>query len=432
MSTEGPVRAALQKAVDAREFAGAATLAWRNGNVQTTCVGWRDREADLLVERDTIFRLASMTKPVTSLAALILVEQGRIALTDPISRYAPEFAQMRVLRSPDGPLGETDAAERPITFDDLLTHRAGLTYADFHRGPIAQAYREVLGGEIDSHVAPDEWIAGLAKLPLIGQPGSAMYYSRATDLLGLLIARIEGRPLGAVLKRLVFDPLGMKDTGFVVPREDRHRRAAAYGFDDEGRLIKLSEWGVTVAERPEDMSYESGGTGLWSTVDDYLRFARLFVHGGEVDGVRLLRPETLAMMASNQLTDSQRANFTIAREQTLRSRAGVWAGCLGGAGDRQIGLDAARQPGDGQLAGCVGSLVAGRSERRIGADLPGDERGPHGPDVERDRTWRVGRDRYVSTPGVVSQGDHRREPLPRRRARDNRGQPTTQRTRRVV
>ena len=142
---------------------------------------------------------------------------------------------------------------------------------------------------------------------MIGQPGSAMYYSRATDLLGLLIARIEGRPLGAVLKRLVFDPLGMKDTGFVVPREDRHRRAAAYGFDDEGRLIKLSEWGVTVAERPEDMSYESGGTGLWSTVDDYLRFARLFVHGGEVDGVRLLRPETLAMMASNQLTDSQRA-----------------------------------------------------------------------------------------------------------------------------
>jgi CubicO group peptidase (beta-lactamase class C family) len=272
-------------------------------------VGWRVKEANLLVERDTIFRLASMTKPVTSLAALILVEQGRIALTDPISAYAPEFAKMRVLRSPDGPLGETDAAKRAITFDDLLTHRAGLTYADFHRGPISRAYREVLGGEIDSRVAPDEWIAGLAKLPLIAQPGSAWYYSRATDLLGLLIARIEGRPLGAALKRLVFDPLGMKDTGFAVPRQDRHRRASAYGFDEAGRLIKLSEWaGVPVAERPEDMSYESGGTGLWSTVDDYLKFARLFVHGGKVDGVRLLRPETLAMMASNQLTENQRAN----------------------------------------------------------------------------------------------------------------------------
>jgi CubicO group peptidase (beta-lactamase class C family) len=201
------------------------------------------------------------------------------------------------------------AAERAITFDDLLTHRAGLTYADFHRGPIAQAYFEVLGGEIDSHVAPNEWIAGLANPPLIGQPGSAWYYSRTTDLLGLLIARIEGMPLGAALNRLVFDPLGMKDTGFVVPRENHHRRAAAYGFDDEGRLNKLSEWGgVVVAERPEDMSYDYGGTGLWSTVDDYLKFARLFVHGGEVDGVRLLRPETLAMMASNRLTDSQRAN----------------------------------------------------------------------------------------------------------------------------
>jgi CubicO group peptidase (beta-lactamase class C family) len=123
---------------------------------------------------------------------------------------------------------------------------------------------------------------------------------------------MEGMPLGAVLKRLVFDPRGMKDTGFVVRRENRHRRAAAYGFDDEGRLIKLLEWGgVVVAERPEDMSYESGGTGLWSTVDDYLRFARLFLHGGEVDGVRLLRPETLALMASNRLTDSQRANATL-------------------------------------------------------------------------------------------------------------------------
>ena len=194
MNRRSEIEAALQRVVDSGEFAGAATLAWRDGEVQIDMRGLAGHGSRSARRADTIFRLASMTKPVTSLAALMLVEQGRIALTDPISRYAPEFAQMRVLRSPDGPLGETDAAERAITFDDLLTHRAGLTYADFHRGPIAQAYREVLGGEIDSHVAPDEWIAGLAKLPLIGQPGSAMYYSRATDLLGLLIARIEGRP----------------------------------------------------------------------------------------------------------------------------------------------------------------------------------------------------------------------------------------------
>ena len=198
---------------------------------------------------------------------------------------------MRVLRSPDGPLDETDPAERRITFEDLLTHRAGLTYADFHRGPIAQAYRDALGGDIDSDVAPDEWIARLAQLPLIGQPGSAMHYGRSTDLLGLLIARIEGAPLGEVLKRRIFDPLGMNDTGFLVPREKRARRAAAYGFDEGGGLTKrVTRSGVFVAERPEDMAYESGGAGLWSTIDDYLKFARLFLGDGKVDGVRLLRP----------------------------------------------------------------------------------------------------------------------------------------------
>lgn len=303
------IEAALQKIVDSGELAGAATLAWRDGEVRTACVGWRDIEARLPVERDTIFRIASMTKPITSVAALMLVEEGRIALSDPIARYAPEFSEMRVLRSPDGPLCETDPAERPITFQDLLTHRAGLTYGDFHRGPIAAAYREALGLDFDSDLAPDDWIRRLAKLPLIGQPGSAMYYGCSTDLLGFLIARIEGAPLGVVLKRRIFDPLGMKDTSFLVPREKRDRRSAAYGFDEQDRLTKRATLsGVAVSERPDDMAYESGGAGLWSTIDDYLHFARLFIGRGSVDGVRLLGPETLAMMVTNQLTDSQRAN----------------------------------------------------------------------------------------------------------------------------
>jgi CubicO group peptidase (beta-lactamase class C family) len=136
-----------------------------------------------------------------------------------------------------------------------------------------------------------------------------MSYGCATDLLGFLIARIEGAPLGAVLKRRIFDPLGMKDTSFLVPHDKRDRRAAAYGFNDEGRLIKRTTWGgVVVAERPEDMAYESGGGGLWSTVDDYLRFARVFLGDGSVDGVRLLRPETLARMMTNQLTEAQRTH----------------------------------------------------------------------------------------------------------------------------
>jgi CubicO group peptidase (beta-lactamase class C family) len=312
MNGTSEIEAALQKVVDDGELAGAATLAWRNGETQVVCVGWRDVEARFPVERDTIFRIASMTKPITSVAALMLVDEGRIALTDPIARYAPEFSQMRVLRSPNGPLDETDPAERPITFDDLLTHRAGFTYADFHRGPIAQAYRDALGGEVDSDVAPDEWIARLAELPLIGQPGTAMYYGRSTDLLGLLIARIEGAPLGEVLRRRIFDPLGMTDTCFLVPLEKRARRAAAYGFDDQSRLTRqVARSGVFVSERPDDMAYESGGAGLWTTLDDYLKFARLFLGDGSVDGVRLLRSETLATMMTNQLTDSQRASSVL-------------------------------------------------------------------------------------------------------------------------
>jgi CubicO group peptidase (beta-lactamase class C family) len=312
MNRGNGIEAALQKVVDSHEIAGAATLIWNDGETQTTCVGWRDVEANLPVERDTIFRIASMTKPITSVAALMLVDEGRVALADPIARFAPEFSHMRVLRSPNGALDETDPAERPITFEDLLTHRAGFTLADFHRGPIAQAYRDALGGEIDSDMAPDDWITSLARLPLIGQPGSALYYSCSTDLLGFLIARIEGAPLSEVLKRRIFDPLGMNDTGFLVPREMRTRRAAAYGFDEEGRLTKrVTRSGVFAAERPDNMAFESGAAGLWSTVDDYLKFARLFLGDGKVGDVRLLRPETLAAMMTNQLTDSQRANSVL-------------------------------------------------------------------------------------------------------------------------
>jgi len=317
----------LRQIVDSGQLAGAATLVWKNGAAKTTCCGWRNIERKLQVERDTIFRIASMTKPITSVAALMLVDDGRVALNNPIACYAPEFSQMRVLRSPDGPLDETDPAERLITFEDLLTHRAGLTYGDFHRGPISQAYREALGGDIDSNIAPDDWITKLSQLPLIHQPGAMMSYGRATDLLGLLIARIEGEPLRGVLKRRIFDPLGMKDSSFLVPNEKRDRRAAAYGFSQEGHLIKRTTWnGVVVEERPVGMTYESGGQGLWSTVDDYLRFARLFLGDGSVDGVRLLRPETLARMMANQLTEAQRASSGWLGRKTFAAGRGFGLG----------------------------------------------------------------------------------------------------------
>src|SRR5690349_128114 len=308
---EEQVTDAIGKFVDAGSLAGAAMLVWQDGQViQAAEVGWRDIEYRLPMERNTIFRIASMTKPITSTAALMLFEEGRFALNDPITRWAPEFSQMHVLRSPGGPLDQTDPAQRQITFEDLLTHRSGLTYGDWHSRPIAQAHQDALGGTIDSEVLPDDWIARLAALPLIDQPGAAFHYGHSTDLLGLLIARMENAPLGEVLKRRIFDPLGMNDTGFTVPVEKQQRRAAPYGYDDAGQLCKrLTGPGNSfLPERPEGMAYVSGGQGLWSTVDDYLTFARMFLNGGTVNDVRLLGPETLKRMVTNCLSEDQLIN----------------------------------------------------------------------------------------------------------------------------
>jgi CubicO group peptidase (beta-lactamase class C family) len=249
-----------------------------------------------------------MTKPITATVALMLYEEGRFALDDPITRWAPEFAQMRVLRKRAGALDQTEPAARPITFADLLTHRAGLTYADFQSGPIVAAYQAALGGDIDSDVPPDAWIARLAALPLIDQPGAAFHYGHSTDLLGFLIARIEDAPLGDVLKRRIFGPLGMNDTGFTVPLAKQHRCAAPHGFDDAGHLYvrEAGPGNSFLAQRPDDMTYVSGGQGLWSTLDDYLTFARMFVNAGAVDGCQLLQPKTLALMVTNCLSEQQR------------------------------------------------------------------------------------------------------------------------------
>lgn len=291
------------------ELAGAAALIWRDGAiVETATVGRRDLVSGAPIERDTLFRVASLTKPVTTVAALSMLDEGRFALDDPITSCAPELSRLRVLRDPDGPLDQCDDAARPITFRDLLTHRSGLTYADFHQGPIGSAYAGALGSHIDNALTPDEWIARLATLPLIDQPGAGFHYGHSTDLLGFLLARLDTAPLGTVLERRVFGPLGMHDTGFAVPAAKRERRAALCGFDDEGSLTTLTEapGAHALAERPASMTFESGGQGLWSTLDDYLAFARMFI-GDHQGAAPLLRRETLAMMTSNQLTPDQRA-----------------------------------------------------------------------------------------------------------------------------
>jgi CubicO group peptidase (beta-lactamase class C family) len=309
MMTNIPIEDALLRTVEGGELAGAAAVIWRNGAVrQIATVGRRDLVSGLPVERDTIFRVASVTKPVTTVAALTMLDEGRFALDEPITECAPELARMRVLREPNGPLDQTDEAARPITFRDLLTHRSGLTYGDFHRGPIGRAHAETLGPTMDNPLTPDAWIARLATLPLIDHPGTGFHYGHSTDLLGFLIARLEGLPLSAVLDRRVLTPLGMRDTCFTVQSQKRYRCAGLCGFDSEGRLTALTAVPGRHAldPRPGGMTFESGGQGLWTTLDDYLAFARMLI-GDTATRVELLRPETRAMMTSNQLTPEQRA-----------------------------------------------------------------------------------------------------------------------------
>lgn len=300
----------LRAQADSGAFSGAATVVWSARRIQHRAgVGRRDVRTGAPVLPDTIFRIASLTKPVTAVAALVLLDQGRFRLDDPITDVVPELSGVPVLRAPEGPLEDVVAAERAITFRDLLTHRSGLSYGELHRGPMAGAYAERLGPTIDNPLSPDEWVARLATLPLIDQPGAGFHYGLSSDLLGIVLARIEGVPLSTVLSRRLFEPLQMHDTGFTVPTDKRARCASLCGFDAQGRPTTLDSvpGGHALAERPETMTFESGGQGLWSTADDYLAFARLFVEDGSVNGVAVLRPETLALMTANQLTAPQRA-----------------------------------------------------------------------------------------------------------------------------
>lgn len=297
------VRSALQGFVDRGELSGVVTLASLNGEVvDTSAIGWSDIESRTPMRPDTLFRIASMSKPVTSVAALMLMEEGRIALDEPITRWAPELADLVVLRDPAGPLHDTEPARRAITFEDLLTHRSGVAYAPFSEGPIKQAYEAALGDPGMNRMSADAWLAALGTLPLACQPGERFHYGHSSDVLGFLIGRVEGRPFRQVLLDRIFAPLGMTDTDFWLPESKRGRLASLYAYE-EG-TAGLSKVPLELYDEPP--AYTPGGGGLISSAADYHRFARMLLNGGVLDGVRLLRPETVRLMQTNRLTDAQR------------------------------------------------------------------------------------------------------------------------------
>ncbi|OLP02464.1 hypothetical protein BVU76_09715 [Mycolicibacterium porcinum] len=288
----------IREAIDAGLLAGAVTLVWQAGQVlQVNTLGHRDVDAGLPMQRDTIFRIASMTKPVTVAAAMALAEEGKLALNEPVSKWLPELADMRVLREPRGPLDRTEPARRPITFDDLMTHRSGLAYVFSVLGPLAAAY-----GKLSLRQDQDRWLAEVAKLPLAHQPGERITYSHSTDVLGIALSRIEGKPLSQVLSERIFGPLGMVDTGFSVDAAGRRRAATMYQLTPDNKLTHDVMGPAPITDPPFCM----GGAGLFSTADDYLKFARMLLAGGTVDGVRVLSEESVRVMHTDRLTAEQK------------------------------------------------------------------------------------------------------------------------------
>lgn len=318
-------RKAMQGFVDSGDVAGCVTLAWRHGEIaQVEALGWRDAEATRPMNRDTLFRIASMTKPVTSVAALMLVEQGLIALDDPVARWLPELADLKVLVDPAGALERTEAARAPITLLDLLTHRAGFAYHFTSLGPLADAYSRVFNG-FEALVDPASWLGHVAGLPLMFQPGARWHYGIATDVLGALIQRLSGLSLEDFFRTRIFAPLGMRDTGFIVPPDKLDRLSVSYLDDPDTHQRKVEDH-PAASRWANPQRFQGGGGGLVSTADDYLRFARMLLGRGRLQGdadERARGPRIL----SHASVDLMRTNF-LDREQRLISAFGhaLWAG----------------------------------------------------------------------------------------------------------
>jgi CubicO group peptidase (beta-lactamase class C family) len=289
-----------------REVAGAVGLIAHGDTVHVATAGVQDLASAVPMRRDTIFRIASMTKPITAAAAMMLVDEGRVALDDPVERWLPELADRRVLRAIGRPLDDTVPAARPITLHDLLTFTFGLGAVMAKPGsfPIQSAMSElgVAPGSEQVAVPPDEYMRRIGTLPLMYQPGEKWMYHTGADVLAVLIARIAAKPLDDVLRDRIFAPLGMRDTGFHVPAAAIDRLATCYGRDAAGALqIWDPARGGQYAQPPVFPSE------LVSTADDFLGFARMLLRNGAHAGGRLLAPKSTALMMTDHLTAEQKA-----------------------------------------------------------------------------------------------------------------------------
>jgi CubicO group peptidase (beta-lactamase class C family) len=303
------IQPVMQDYIDRREFAGVITAVSRRGQAAHLAkVGWQEIENERPMSFDTIFRIYSMSKPITSAAVMMLCEEGKVRLVDPVSRYIPGFKHSKVMVARNGCDYDLVPAKREITVHDLFTHSSGLSYGFDQQSALDDIYRKELFKrmEKDSQMTLEELITILARLPLAFHPGTAFRYSFSIDVLGYIIQVISGMPFEDFLQERVFAPLGMVDTAFWVPPEKRDRLAAIYGPAKEGGLKPLDEPLTNRYLKPP--RNPSGGGGLVSTVSDYLRFGQMLLNLGELDGARLLGRKTVQWMLQNHLPEGIPAN----------------------------------------------------------------------------------------------------------------------------
>jgi len=295
------LHAGVQRFVDEGQHAGAISLVARNGKiVDWRTYGKRDLEAGLPMEKDTICRIYSMSKIVTSVAALALLEEARFKLDDPIGDYLPELAHMKVLTGGTAEKPLLADARNPITIKHLFTHTSGLTY-DFGDSPVEKLNHDAKLPEATSLA---DFVERVSRLPLAHEPGERFTYGVSTDILGALVEKVSGKPFGQFLEERLLRPLAMQDTGFSVPEAKRARLAKIYEKGKDGKLQPAKPiFGIEPGAGPK---LESGGAGLFSTTADYARFMQMLLNGGQLDGVRILSRKTVELMMANHLNHMAR------------------------------------------------------------------------------------------------------------------------------
>lgn len=302
MSAERLARlsAGMKELVDDGRLAGAVTMVSRHGKVvEFDAVGKRDIAANAPMQKDSIFRIYSMSKPITGVAMMMLFEEGKWQLNDPVAKYIPEFAKLKVYTTEANGNVVMKDQNHQVTMRELMSHSGGFTYGFFSQTAVDKM--QVDADVLNPDISLDEFIKRVAKLPLNAQPGTEWHYSISVDIQGYIVQKLSGMPFEEFLEKRIFKPLGMTDTAFYVPKEKLNRFAEFYSYDKDGKLHAVGVREGLNHDFAAKPALSSGGGGLVSTAADYMRFCQMLLNGGQLGGVRLLSPLTVELMRTNVL-----------------------------------------------------------------------------------------------------------------------------------